>query len=92
MLSKFNYRNIRISVLHFEIETNLFVDHTGDVRLDLEKRFQWTKYIYTDAEVTFRQHEDTEFEISLMYAKSWDWSAGLMFTEDDAGVGLQYRF
>lgn len=74
------------------IETHTIIDQKGRLRLNLEKRFQWTKYIYTDAEFTFRQKQPSEFEISLMYQKLWSWAAGLKFTEDSAGVGVQYQF
>lgn len=79
-------------ILPFILDTHLLMDHKGRMRLDLKKRFQWTKYIYTEADFTFRQKQDSEFEVSLMYQKQWAWSAGLMFTEHSAGVGLQYRF
>lgn len=68
------------------------IDHKGRLRFNIEKRFQWTKNIYTDAEFTFRQKQSSEFEITLMYQKQWAWSAGLMFTEHSAGVGAQYNF
>jgi hypothetical protein len=73
-------------------ETHTLIDHEGRIRLDLEKRFQWTKFIYTDAEFTFRQKQSSEFEVSLMYQKQWNWSAGFMFTEHSAGIGAQYNF
>ena len=79
-------------VLPFLIESHLMIDQKGRVRTDLEKRFQWTKNIYTDAEFTFRQKQDSEFEISLMYQPNWSWGAGLMFTEHSAGVGANYNF
>ncbi len=79
-------------LLPFLLESHTIIDHKGRLRLNLEKRFQWSKYIYTDAEFTFRQKQDSEFEISLMYQKQWAWSAGLMFTEHSAGAGLQYQF
>lgn len=79
-------------ILPFLFETHTLMDHQGRLRFDLEKRFQWTKTIYTDAEFTFRQKQESEFEISLMYQRQWDWSAGLMFTEHSAGVGAQYNF
>ncbi|MBA2405234.1 MAG: multicopper oxidase domain-containing protein, partial [Bdellovibrionales bacterium] len=79
-------------LLPFLLETHTIIDHQGRLRFNLEKRLQWTEYIYTDAEFTFRQKQDSEFEISLMYQKQWAWSAGLMFTEHSAGVGLQYQF
>ncbi|MGE0175115.1 MAG: multicopper oxidase domain-containing protein [Oligoflexales bacterium] len=74
------------------IETQFFVDHKGMVRLDIEKRLQWTKYIFSDIDASFRQGASPEFEASLMYASNWSLAAGLMFTESDAGVGAQYRF
>lgn len=79
-------------ILPFLFETHTLIDHEGRLRFDLEKRFQWTKTIYTDAEFTFRQKQESEFEISFMYQRQWDWSAGLMFTEHSAGIGAQYNF
>jgi hypothetical protein len=73
-------------------EAQAFVDHRGDLRFDLGKKFQWTKSWYTRADVVVREHEHTEFEVSLMYAKNWNWSAGFMFTEDTQGVGAEYKF
>jgi len=74
------------------IETQLLIDHKGDLRFDVEKRFQWTKNIFTDAEFTFRQHEETEWEISLMYEPNWHWAFGAMLTEEKVGGGVQVRF
>ncbi len=74
------------------IESNLLVDHKGKLRLDLDKRFQWSSTIFSDADVSFRQSEKTEWELSLMYADSWSWAAGLKLTEEDAGVGVQVQF
>lgn len=79
-------------ILPFLIETHTIIDHKGRLRLNVEKRFQWTKNIYTDAEFTFRQKQSSEFEISLMYQKQWAWSAGLMFTEKSIGLGAQFNF
>ena len=79
-------------ILPLLIETNLMVDHRGEFRLDLNRKFQWTRRIYSELEVSFRQNQETEYEISLMYAPNWEWSAGLMLTEDNVGAGVQYRF
>jgi CopA family copper-resistance protein len=74
------------------VESNLLLDHKGKLRLDLEKRFQWTSTLFSDADVSMRQSERTEWELSLMYAQSWTWAAGLKLTEEDAGVGVQVQF
>lgn len=83
-------------MLPMMIEAQAFVNHKGQFRFDLGKRFQWTKYIFTDAEVTWRPQWEgvhyAEFEISLMYAPAWCWAAGFMFTNDSAGIGLQVKF
>lgn len=85
-------------ILPFLIEVQGFIDHTADIRLDVEKRFQWTKSIFTDADLTWRPkqsgdiEEPLEFEISLMYSPSWYWAAGLMLTEDTLGAGLEVQF
>jgi len=79
-------------MLPMMIETNILIDHRGKYRFDIERKFQWTKYFYSDVDLVFRQDQDTEFEVTLMYADRWDWSAGLMFTEESVGFGAQYNF
>jgi FtsP/CotA-like multicopper oxidase with cupredoxin domain len=74
------------------IEATVLIDNEKKLRLDLNKRFQWTKFFFTEADFTFRQEKKTEFEISLMYQKDWAWSAGFMFTENNVGIGAQYNF
>lgn len=78
-------------VLPFLIESSLLVDHEGKLRLDLEKKFQWSKYIFSDIDVIFRDG-DTDFEASLMYAQSWSWAAGFMWSDEKVGAGLQVKF
>lgn len=74
------------------IRAQLLVDHKAELRLDLEKRFQWTKNIFSDVDVTLRQRLPSEFEVSLMYAPNWSWAGGLMVTEDSIGAGIQFQF
>lgn len=79
-------------LLPFLIETTLLVDHKGELRLDIEKRFQWTSWLFTDVDVTLRQRLESEFEATLMYQPSWAWAGGLMVTEKSFGAGIQYQF
>jgi FtsP/CotA-like multicopper oxidase with cupredoxin domain len=79
-------------VLPLLFHTHTLIDHEGRMRFDINKRFQWTKTIYSNAEFTFRQKQVSEFEVTLMYQRYWDWSAGLMLTEHSAGLGAQYNF
>ena len=78
------------------IETQFLVNHDGKLRIDVEKRFQWTKSIFTDAEFTWRPQwegeHDSEYEVTLMYGPSWHWAAGLMLTNKSVGVGAQIQF
>lgn len=80
------------------VESQLMVDQRGNLRLDLEKRFQWTSRVFTDADITWRPGQgggeaaDLEFEVSLMYSPAWMWAAGFMLTEDAIGVGAQFQF
>lgn len=83
-------------ILPMLIHTQVFVNYEGKFRLDLDKRFQWTKSLFTEAEFTWRpkwegEHEG-EFEVSLMYGPSWSWSTGLMLTNESVGVGAQIQF
>jgi CopA family copper-resistance protein len=82
-------------ILPMMIHTNALVNHEGKFRLDVEKRFQWTKTIFSDVDFTWRPdqggHEE-EIEVSLMYAPSWRWSAGLMLTNDSLGGGVEFQF
>lgn len=83
-------------ILPLLIETAVSINHEGNFRLDIERRFQWTKTIFTDAEISWRPNwegkRDREFEISLMYAPTWNWAAGLMLTEKNLGAGIQVQF
>lgn len=83
-------------ILPLLFKSSVAVNHEGRFRFDLEKRFQWTKYLFSDADFSWRPgwsgERDTEFEVTLMYASQWAWSAGLMFTEKASGVGVQYQF
>lgn len=83
-------------ILPMLFETAVSVNHEGKFRLDVEKRFQWTRSVFTDAEFTWRPdwqgERDSEFEISLMYSPSWTWAAGLMLTEKSLGAGVQVQF
>lgn len=80
------------------IETHALVDHRGKFRIDLEKRFQWTKSIFTDVDMVWRPNQahkkghDFEYEISLMYGPTWSWAAGLMLTDQNIGAGVQVQF
>ncbi len=74
------------------VDATVLLDNDKKIRLDLNKKFQWTKYIFSDVDFTFRQEKKTEFEISLMYQRAWAWSVGLMFTEKKAGIGAQFEF
>lgn len=76
------------------IETNVLVDHTEKLRVDFEKRFQWTSTLFTEAEYTWRQDDElgSDFAISLVYGKNWNWGTGLKFTDRSVGVGFQYQF
>lgn len=80
------------------VETHLLIDSRGEFRLDLEKRFQWMKTIFTDVDFTWRPNQageiehDVEYEISLMYGPTWSWAAGLMLTEQNIGAGVQVQF
>lgn len=83
-------------ILPMLFETAVSVNHEGKFRLDVEKRFQWTRSVFTDVEFTWRPdwqgERDSEFEISLMYSPSWTWAAGLMLTEKSLGAGVQVQF
>jgi FtsP/CotA-like multicopper oxidase with cupredoxin domain len=79
------------------IETNLLINHEGQLRLDVLRKFQWTKTIVSELEFNWRpgnQHgeHEAEIEVSLMYAPKWSWAAGLMLTNDSLGAGLEYQF
>lgn len=78
------------------VKGQLFINHEGNLRLDLEKEFQWTSSIFSHVELSWRpnwegEHE-AEFEVSLMYGPSWVWAAGLMLTNDSLGFGAQVQF
>ncbi len=77
------------------VETNWLINHEGKFRLDVEKRFQWTKTVFSDVDFSWRPdqggHEE-EIEVSLMYSPAWNWAAGLMLTNDSLGGGVEIKF
>ncbi len=80
------------------IESQVLVNHRGKIRLDLEKRFQWSSAVFTDVDFTWRpdqareRAEDVEWELSLMFGPTWTWSAGLMLTNESLGAGFEVKF
>ncbi len=83
-------------ILPMLIETNVLVNHKGKFRIDIEKKFQWTKTIFSEAEFTWRPNQNgahtAEFEVTLMYSPAWSWAAGAMLTNDSLGAGAQFQF
>jgi FtsP/CotA-like multicopper oxidase with cupredoxin domain len=81
-------------ILPMLVHTNFLIDHKGKLRIDLNKRFQWTSSLFTDAEYTWRQDPilDNEYSVSLMYGNSWHWAAGLRYTGHSIGASFQYQF
>lgn len=85
-------------ILPLLFESQALLDHRGKIRLDLEKRFQWTSSIHSDVEMTWKPNADAgieesfEFKASLMYSPAWAWAAGLMLSEGTLGVGVGVRF
>jgi CopA family copper-resistance protein len=80
------------------IETQALIDHKGRFRFDVEKRFQWTRTLFTDVDLTWRPGQrgtiesPLELELSLMYSPAWSWAAGLMLTDHAFGAGIQVQF
>ncbi|MBP7843542.1 MAG: multicopper oxidase domain-containing protein [Proteobacteria bacterium] len=77
------------------VESQLLVDHEGQFRLNLEKKFQWTSHVYSELEFTWRPNTEdhkTEYKISLMYAPNWSWAAGFLLSGEKLGVGLEMQF
>src|SRR5690606_7369842 len=70
------------------IETKLLVDHKGQLRIDLEKKFQWTSHLFTEVEYIWRQDPqfESEYAVSLMYANAWAWAGGITYTESNLGL------
>lgn len=85
-------------LLPFLIHTDLFINNFGRFRIGIEKKFQWTKTIFSDFNLIWRPRQsqdlgtDIEFEASIMYSSEWSWSAGLMFTNRNIGVGFEFQF
>ncbi len=74
------------------VETRAFVDHRGGLRLDIEKRIQWTRRVFSDLELNFRKDRTTDFKATLMFQPNWAWAFGFVGTQDGPGAGLRYQF
>lgn len=86
-------------ILPMLIETQALVNQHGKWRLDIEKKFQWTRTWYSDVEWTWRPdqdsshaHSNSELELSLMYKPQWSWAAGFLWTQRSIGLGGEWQF
>ncbi len=83
-------------LLPFLVRTNLIINNSGKMRIDVDKRFQWTKTVFSNFEYSLRPNQkgahESELEVSLMYSPTWSWAAGLMLTNDSLGGGIEMQF
>jgi FtsP/CotA-like multicopper oxidase with cupredoxin domain len=79
-------------VLPLLIETDLEIDSEGVPALMLEKRLQWTSWLYSDLHAGFARGRAPDFEVDLMYQTNWHWAAGLTWIDRKAGAGVMFRF
>lgn len=81
-------------ILPLLIETHFLIDHKGKLRVDLEKKLQWTSTLSSELEYTWRQDKDftSESSVNLMYSNDWSWAAGLTYTGYSLGAGFLYKF
>ena len=77
------------------IESQVLVNHEGQLRIDLEKKFQWTSHVFSHLDFTWRPQSPEskpEVEVSLMYAPNWTWAAGFLLANDKLGGGFEVQF
>lgn len=79
-------------ILPMLIETRVFIDHRAGIGLDLEKRFQWTRRVFSELEVNFRKDRTTDLKTTLMFQPNWAWSFGAVMTNDGPGAGARFQF
>ncbi len=79
-------------ILPFLIEADVFVDHKADLRLQAEKKFQWTKNFLSEAKVNWREKEGAEWETNLLYQPSWHWGVGVFRNQEKWGLGAKIQF
>lgn len=83
-------------LLPFLVRTKLIINNSGELRIDVDKRFQWTKTLFSDFEYSLRPNQngahESELEVSLMYSPTWSWAAGFMLTNDSLGGGIEMQF
>lgn len=80
----------------FLIHGELLAVSGENIRLRINRKFQWTKEWSSDIDWTWRPRwhgdRDNEYEITLMRSTAWSHSYGLMLTEKKIGVGIIYQF
>ena len=79
-------------ILPLLIESSLYLDTKAKLRLDLDKRLQWTSHIFSDLELKLRDSFEPEWSASLMYGFNWHWAIGAKATNSSVGAGLEARF
>jgi len=76
------------------VESNVYVDNKGKLRVDLAKKFQWTDTLFSEAEFIWREDKkfDNDLALTLMYQRQWNWAVGIKYTGQSWGAGFQYQF
>lgn len=76
------------------VESNIYADNKGKLRVDLAKKFQWTDSLFSEAEFIWREDKkfDNDLALTLMYQRQWNWAVGIKYTGRSWGAGFQYQF
>lgn len=78
-------------MLPFLIEASVFLDHKLKPRLDIERKFQWTKNLYSLADLRWRER-DLSWGASLYWAFNWTFSVGARVGDEGIGAGARLQF
>lgn len=81
--------------LPFLLQANVYINHRGKPRIDLQRHFQWFKNIASDFEMRWRIDQQSahpfDLRLSLLYSPDWHWGAGIFLTNESAGLGFKLQ-
>jgi hypothetical protein len=93
------YANVGFSyTLPLLIEAQLLINQKAQLRLDLEKKIQWTSKVLSELELSWHMDKDVNFsdeiewKANLMFAPNWTWAFGANITDKHFGVGAKAQF
>lgn len=78
------------------VEASVYLNHEGRMRIDAERKFQWTKYLFSTLAIIWRPGAGNmvhplDLKIALLFSPAWEWAVGVNYSNESFGVGFHIQ-